>query len=92
MLLKLRLALILTFLLPLAAGAQRMPEERGYDHRGGDYDSFDVRGVSACQSACRRDDRCAAYTFNRRTDRCYLKDRIGDYQRNAETVTGVKEE
>jgi len=77
---------------PWGGRGDDLTEEEGYDYRGGDYNSFEVRGVSACQAACRRDDRCVAYTFNRRTDRCYLKDRIGDYQRNADTVTGVKEE
>jgi hypothetical protein len=70
----------------------RLTEEDGYDYRGGDYDSFEASGVSACQAACRRDDRCVAYTYNRRSDKCYLKDRVGEYQRNSDTVTGVKEE
>lgn len=73
-------------------GGDHLTEEDGYDYRGGDYNSFDTSGVSACKSACQRDDRCTAYTYNRRTDRCYLKDRIGEYQRNSDTVTGVKEE
>lgn len=68
-----------------------LTEEDGYDYRGGDYDSFEASGVSACKSACRRDDRCVAYTYNRRSDTCYLKDRVGEYQRNSDTVTGVKE-
>lgn len=70
----------------------RLSEEEGWDYRGGDYNSFETSGVSSCKSACRRDERCVAYSFNRRTDTCYLKDRVGSYQRNADTVTGVKEE
>jgi hypothetical protein len=69
-----------------------LTEERGYDYHGGDYDDFEAASVSACKNACRRDDRCVAYTFNLETETCYLKDRIGDYRRNADTVTGVKEE
>lgn len=69
-----------------------LTEEEGYDYRGGDYDSFDAPSVSSCKSACRRDDRCVAYSYNLRTDTCYLKDRVGSYQRNSDTVTGVKEE
>ncbi|HET9209331.1 MAG TPA: PAN/Apple domain-containing protein [Thermoanaerobaculia bacterium] len=69
-----------------------LTEEEGYDYRGGDYDSFDAPSVSSCKSSCRRDDRCRAYSYNLRTDTCYLKDRVGSYQRNSDTVTGVKED
>jgi hypothetical protein len=69
-----------------------LTEEEGYDYRGGDYASFDAPSVSSCKSSCRRDDRCLAYSYNVRTDTCYLKDRVGNYQRNSETVTGVKED
>lgn len=73
-------------------GRGRLTEEEGYDYRGGDYDSFETSGVSSCKSACRRDERCVAYAFNRRSDTCYLKDRVGSYQRNADTISGVKED
>ena len=72
--------------------SEDLTEEEGYDYRGGDYDSFDAPSVSSCKSACRRDDRCVAYSYNLRTDTCYLKDRVGSYQRNSDTVTGVKED
>ena len=72
-------------------GRGGLTEEEGYDYYGNDFDSFEASGVSACKNACRNEDRCVAYTFNRRTDMCYLKDRVGDYRRASEMVTGVKE-
>ncbi len=78
----------------LAAGpaaAQRLSEERGYDYRGGDYSDFRARGVGTCKQECRDDRRCRAYAYNLRTGICYLKDRIGDFQRNGDTVAGVKD-
>ncbi len=70
----------------------RITEEQGIDYRGGDYHSFRARNVSACRSACRRDDRCRAYTHNLETDTCYLKDRLGSPEGRRSTVSGVKEE
>jgi len=71
-------------------GDRSLSEERGSDYRGGDYTNFRSRGLGDCQDACQRDRRCQAYTFNGRTGVCYLKDRVGDRERNGETVTGRK--
>ncbi|HSS50365.1 MAG TPA: PAN domain-containing protein, partial [Thermoanaerobaculia bacterium] len=71
-------------------GDRFLSEERGSDYRGGDYTNFRSRGLGDCQDACRRDRRCQAYTFNGRSGVCYLKDRVGDRERNGETVTGRK--
>ncbi|MFY9820948.1 MAG: PAN domain-containing protein [Thermoanaerobaculia bacterium] len=75
---------------PGPGGGGSLSEERGSDYRGGDYTNFRSRGLGDCQDACRRDRRCQAYTFNGRTGVCYLKDRVGDRERNGETVTGRK--
>lgn len=71
-------------------GDRFLSEERGRDYRGGDYTNFRSRGLDGCQDACRHDRRCQAYTFNGRTGVCYLKDRVGNRERNDDTVTGVK--
>jgi hypothetical protein len=71
-------------------GGRFLSEERGSDYRGGDYTSFRSRGLGDCQDACRRDGRCQAYTFNGRSGVCYLKDRVGNRERNGDTVTGRK--
>ena len=69
-----------------------LTEERGYDRRGSDYTSFRARGLSDCMSACRKDGRCRAYTYDTRNDACYLKDRVNSSQRDDAMVTGHKRE
>lgn len=68
----------------------RVTEERGYDRRGADYRRFDAYSVDRCKNACAEDDRCRAYTFDRRDDRCYLKDEVRSAERNRSMVTGRK--
>jgi hypothetical protein len=74
-----------------ARGPQELIEEYGYDHAGGDYDSFEAPSLDACQAACRKDSRCQAYTYLGRKRRCYLKDGVHPARRSADAVTGVKE-
>ena len=67
-----------------------LTEERGYDRRGADYRRFNAYSVDRCKRACAEDDRCLAYTFDRRDDRCYLKDEVREAERNRDMVTGRK--
>lgn len=84
-------ALALAVLPAAPAAAQRLSEERGYDYRGGDYSDFRSHSVGSCKQECRDDRRCRAYSYNLRTTTCYLKDRIGDFQRNEDTIAGIKD-
>jgi hypothetical protein len=68
----------------------RLSEENGQDYRGGDYDNFRARSLSACQDECRRENRCVAYTYYPKTGVCYVKDRLGDLERNKDSITGRK--
>lgn len=68
----------------------RLTEERGYDRRGADFRRFDSYSVDRCKNACAEDDRCLAYTFDRRDNRCYLKDEVRSAERNRDMVTGRK--
>jgi len=72
------------------ASAQELTEEYGFDHPGGDYNSFQSPSLSGCKSACRRDRRCQAYTYLSRKQECYLKDQVGPTGRSVEAITGVK--
>ncbi|HEV7670689.1 MAG TPA: PAN domain-containing protein [Thermoanaerobaculia bacterium] len=72
------------------SGGVRLTEERGYDRRGADYRRFDAYSVDRCKRACAEDDRCRAYTFDRRDDRCYLKDEVRSSERDRDMVTGRK--
>lgn len=68
-----------------------LSEERGVDFRGGDYNRFRTRDAQDCRSQCRRDDRCAAYTYDFSDDMCYLKDRVIDRERDSDKVSGTKD-
>lgn len=72
-------------------GRGRLTEDRGLDRRGGDYSDFRARNLDDCQDACRRDNRCRAYSFNTVDGSCYLKDRVNSEERNRDMVTGVKQ-
>jgi hypothetical protein len=72
------------------SGSGRFTEEWDVAYRGDDYSKFLSRDQDACQRECRRDDRCAAYTFNRQTGMCFLKNRVGRSERDRNTVSGVK--
>lgn len=71
-------------------GRQELSERVGYNLEGGDYTSVYFETLRECQAACRRDERCAAYTYNTRSRTCYLKDRTGRYERRDDTVSGDK--
>lgn len=72
-------------------GLGRLSEERGFDRRGGDYNSFVSPGLPACKRACAEDRRCRAYTYRLDTRECFLKDRVYRPSRDDRTLTGVKE-
>jgi hypothetical protein len=65
-------------------------EEFGYDRRGSDYRTADVRSLAACQAECRADNRCVAYTFSASQGRCWLKSSIQQAQISRDMVTGYR--
>jgi hypothetical protein len=89
----LKVFLMLTVLVPLAAMAQRgISEEPGVNRRGSDYTSFRVDDLRDCKRACSRDSRCEAYAYNEDNRVCYLKDRVPRGYRDSNVVSGVKGE
>lgn len=75
-----------------AAGlAQSLTTEPGINRKGSDYNHFSTSEHAACRSACERDRRCRAYTFNSVESLCYLKDSVPGTSRDSRTVSGVKE-
>ncbi len=86
----LRLALAVA-VVPALGQAQRLSEEPGINRKGSDYTHFSTSQHGECRSACERDRRCRAYTFNSVESLCYLKDDIPGQSRDSRTVSGVKE-
>lgn len=75
---------------PSPAPTVRVTEEHGTDRRGSDFTDFRVRDLGECQSACRNDHRCLAYSFDRRESRCWLKNGTPAASSERNHVSGVK--
>ena len=78
--------------LPASAHAQS-----GFDRRGGDYTSFQIRNgdPSVCAARCERDARCRAWSFSYpRTENalaiCWLKNRVPPRREDKCCVSGVR--
>jgi hypothetical protein len=89
-------ALALTPLLAQgSAFAQSSAFQRNIDRPGLDYRSFDLSGdATVCQSACRGDRRCHAWTWVRSgvqgpSPRCWLKTSVPQPVRNGCCTSGV---
>jgi len=71
--------------------------QSGYDRRGGDYTSFQIRNgdPAACASRCERDARCRAWSFSYpRTTfalaTCWLKNKVPPRNEDKCCVSGVR--
>lgn len=60
------------------------------DLPGGDYNNFTTEGLVSCTNACKNDDRCQAFTFNPRTNLCWLKDKINQPSNSPGAISGTK--
>lgn len=84
-------SLIAVFCLPPESRAQV-----GFDRRGGDYTSFQVRSgdPSVCAARCDRESRCRAWAFTYPTaDRsatCWLKSQVPPRSEDGTTASGVR--
>jgi hypothetical protein len=89
--LALKLMAVIVLLLPSAARAQV-----GFDRRGGDYASFQVRSgdPAACASRCDRDSHCRAWSFNYPAGdhpaQCWLKSQVPPRVEDGGSASGVR--
>ncbi|MSO66896.1 MAG: apple domain-containing protein [Pseudolabrys sp.] len=83
----------------LAALAQASPSQAqtGFDRRGGDYTSFQIRSgdPALCAARCEREARCRAWSFSYpRTENalaiCWLKNRVSPRVEDKCCVSGVR--
>jgi hypothetical protein len=94
-----RFILVLSGLLALAAAGLSAPAQAqsGFDRRGGDYTSFQVKGgdPAVCAARCERDARCRAWSFSYpRTETalaiCWLKAQVPPRLEDKCCVSGVR--
>jgi hypothetical protein len=62
----------------------------GFDQPGGDYASFATSQSSDCLARCDQNPRCLAFTYNRASGVCYLKNRISSFQPRRDVVSGAR--
>lgn len=92
-----RLALVLALLSATAAGAQDrsyVPERRAVlvqdvDFYGSDLSSVFDTTREACQSACIAESACAAFTFNGRSNSCFLKSEVSRQDPYQGAISGM---
>jgi len=84
-------------LLLVVAAAGPAWAQTGYDRRGGDYQTFQIRNgdPAVCASRCERDAHCRAWSFSYpRTAfalaTCWLKNRVPPRQEDKCCVSGVR--
>jgi hypothetical protein len=71
--------------------------QTGFDRRGGDYSSFQVRSgdPAACAARCEREGRCRAWSFSypgpgRAVPMCWLKNQVTPRTEDTCCVSGVR--
>jgi hypothetical protein len=75
---------------PLADDPVAMSRYRGKIFPGSGYRTLSQTQFEACESACKDDNTCVAFTFYKEDRSCRLFDRTGEYFANRQTDSGVK--
>ncbi|NCA88058.1 MAG: alpha-2-macroglobulin [Gammaproteobacteria bacterium] len=69
-------------------GGRRLVVVEGMDYYGQDLETRQDIDLEACQSACLADQRCQAFTYNRKARWCFLKSDYEDARPFANAVSG----
>lgn len=70
-----------------------MSVHNGYDIPQGDYATTRTKvkvSHAACHNACLNSNRCKAYTYNTRYQKCFLKDSVSRLKAWSDAISGVK--
>ncbi len=63
----------------------------GYDLYGGDYSTLPGQvHYDDCEYECKYDTRCRAFTYNTRTNQCFLKSYVPQRSRFRDAISGIK--
>jgi PAN domain len=89
-------AALVSVVAALICGTPTAIAQVGYDRRGADYLSFQVRSgdPAVCAGRCERDARCRAWSFNyptaERVAVCWLKSQVPPRTEDSGSVSGVR--
>ncbi|MDB5586594.1 MAG: alpha-2-macroglobulin [Devosia sp.] len=81
-------AFFLALALTAPAAAQKISLMKGTDLPGFDYSILKDVDLDACQSGCKDDRICRAFTFNEQTNWCFLKGDVGPETAFAKATSG----
>lgn len=85
-------AIVATLLLLGAASAQeaerRIVPTPDADYFGHDYDILREVDANICETACLSDNRCKAFTLNRSSGWCFLKEEVGELRQTPGALSG----
>ena len=63
----------------------------GYDAYGNDYRSLENIQLADCKTICEATDDCTAFTFNLKSNVCFLKNAASNLYLTSDAISGVKE-
>jgi hypothetical protein len=76
--------------LPQVQPQQDFAMGEDFDIPGGDYRVEKDVSIEVCTSLCKSETQCRAFTYNKVAKWCFLKERVGESQRFANAVSGMK--
>ncbi|MEK2690653.1 PAN domain-containing protein [Bdellovibrio sp. GT3] len=62
----------------------------GWEYMGADYRSFATNDPYVCSQQCVKESQCAAFTWQRNTNTCFLKSEVGGKKWELGSISGVK--
>jgi uncharacterized protein YfaS (alpha-2-macroglobulin family) len=73
---------------PVNAEGRRMIISKGADYFGGDYRTLKKVPLDECKKVCLGDEKCKAFTYNRKAHWCFLKSSVGELKTFAGATAG----
>ena len=71
-------------------GVKMITLEFDIDRPGGDYRSLTTASVQQCRQVCTQEGSCRAFTYNRVSSLCWLKDNIPNTVSSTQGISGRK--
>ncbi|NNE21990.1 MAG: hypothetical protein HKN11_05215 [Rhizobiales bacterium] len=69
----------------------RLRDLAGYDVFGGDYQTVRNVSLNRCNTICGADQRCRAFTYNKKHRLCFLKETVGTLMPNYQALSAVRQ-
>ena len=74
-----------------SGNGDRLRDLAGYDVFGGDFQTVRKVSLNRCNSICSANQRCRAFTYNKKHRLCFLKETVGTLMPNYQALSAVRE-